>query len=513
VVFSVSEEQRDLQRAHGRLGASARITVTAPTAVMPYAARIAELARLDPERIAVVEARPDGSDLFLTRGDLDTRSNQVAQVLAQRGVRQGGRVAVALPSGIHHVITSTAAWKLGACVLPVNPSAPQPERDALLELFEPDVVVARTGRFDLGPDDLDATNEREVEALPLRVADPGKAIGTGGSTGRPKLIVEPGPWGLADNLGPWFEVIGLWPGETQLVCSPSYHNFGFDRVYGGLLAGTTSVVMSRFEAGLAVDLVERYSVAAVCLVPTMMAHIAKLPGVDDRDLSSVRLVFHTAGPCAPALKRRWIELVGAESVLEIFGSTEGFGYTLLDGVEWLAHPGSVGYPIASEVRIKDEAGAQVGAGVVGEIWMRREGVADRYVGAVARIDPEGFGSVGDLGWLDDDGYLYLADRRTDLILRGGANVYPAEVEGVLHEHPAVADVAVIGLPDEDLGQRVHGVVELLPGAHRPTQDELRTFCRERLAGYKVPAEFDFVDAMPRDESGKLRRRALIESRS
>lgn len=490
-----------------------RINVTAATSFTPYCDRLRLLAEEDPGAIAVIEADGDGNTSCLTRGELERRSRQVAALLRRRGVPPAGRVAVALPSGLHHVLVCTAAWQLGACVLPINPVAPAPERRALLDLFEPDVVVALSGERDLSPDDLDATHGLDPLPVASLVADPGKAIGTGGSTGRPKLIVEPGPWGLADNLGEWFDLIGLWAGQTQLVCSPSYHNFGFDRVYGGLMAGMTSVVMGRFDAARAVELVDRFSVASVCLVPTMMAHIAALPDLGSHDLSSIRCLFHTAGPCAPALKRRWIDLVGAATVLEIFGSTEGFGYTLLDGEEWLAHPGSVGYPIASEVRIKDDAGAPVEAGTVGEIWMRRDGVTDRYVGAVARIDEDGFGSVGDLGWLDDEGYLYLADRRTDLILRGGANVYPAEVEGVLHEHPAVADVAVIGLPDDNLGQRVHAVVQLVSHAPRPSVEDLRAFCRERLSGYKAPAGFDFVEVMPRDESGKLRRRALIESRS
>jgi len=492
---------------------SARINVVPATRVTPYGVRLSEVAHAKPEAVAIIEAERDGTVRSMTWGEVDRRSNQVARLLAERGVAPGGRVALALPSGLSHVLVCAAAWKLGACALPINPAAPGPERQALLELFEPDVVVARDGACDLGPADLDATADLSDAALPEQVADPGKAIGAGGSTGRPKLIVEPGPFGLADNLAEWYDLVGMWEGSTQLVCSPSYHNFGFDRVYAGLTWGMTSVVMPRFDAALAVDLIERYSIAVVCLVPTMMAHIAALPDLADRDLSSIRKLFHTAGPCAPSLKRTWIELVGGDAVLEIFGSTEGFGYTLIDGTEWLAHPGSVGYPLDSELRITDDDGREVAAGTVGEIWMRRQGVSDRYVGAVARIDAEGFGSVGDLGWLDGDGYLYLADRRNDLIVRGGANVYPAEVEGVLHEHPAVADVAVIGLPDADLGQRVHAVVQLHPGAGERPDEELTAFCRQRLVGYKAPASYDFVDVMPRDESGKLRRRALIDSRS
>jgi bile acid-coenzyme A ligase len=246
--------------------------------------------------------------------------------------------------------------------------------------------------------------------------------------------------------------------------------------------------------------------------PIIMRRIILLPGIQGRDLSSIQAIQSSAAPCPEWLKRAWIDLIGAEKVHEVYGSTEGIGATMIRGDEWLEHPGSVGRPVSCELRILDEEGNDLPAGEVGEIFMRplaEGGPTYRYIGApAAKATPDGFASIGDLGWLDDDGYLYIADRRTDMIVSGGANVYPAEVEAALSEHPALADCAVVGQPDEEWGRRVHAIIQPHDPDNPPSVAELDRHCRERIASYKVPKTWEFVHELPRNEAGKIRRSAL-----
>jgi bile acid-coenzyme A ligase len=248
-----------------------------------------------------------------------------------------------------------------------------------------------------------------------------------------------------------------------------------------------------------------------------MQRIAALPDIRSSDLSSLRAVASGAAPSPAWLKRFWFELVGPEHVTELYGASEANGRTIIDGNEWLAHPGSVGRPFASEVRILDPFGTELSPGEVGEIFMRNQPpVAEpyRYLGSPpAAATPDGFASVGDLGWMDEQGYLYIADRRVDMIVSGGANVYPAEVEAALSEHMGVADVVVIGLPDPEWGKRVHAVIQPRDASQPPSASDLKAFCRERLAAYKAPRTYEFVLDFPRSDAGKIQRSAMVAERT
>ncbi|MCB2079236.1 MAG: AMP-binding protein, partial [Novosphingobium sp.] len=253
-------------------------------------------------------------------------------------------------------------------------------------------------------------------------------------------------------------------------------------------------------------------------VPTMMNRIARLPDEVrlSYDLSSLETLWHTAAPIPPALKEFWIDWLGGERIWEMYGGTEGFATTQLNGTEWLAHRGSVGRPSGCRILVRGENGEELPPGEVGEIYMRSDNWQSdaetyHYVGADSRRLPDGFESFGDFGWVDEDGYLYIADRRTDLILAGGRNVYPAEVEAVLLGHPEVAEAIVIGLPDADLGARVHAIVRLEEGASA-SADALLDFARERLVAYKLPRTVEFTGEPLRDEAGKARRSRLREER-
>jgi bile acid-coenzyme A ligase len=492
---------------------------------LTFGRRVAQLAQAHPGAPAIIFV-PEGSaaGATLTWAQLHAAVWSTAQEFARRGVTQASWVAVGLPNSTEHYVATLAAWRLGACVLPVSPRLPAPERDGILTLAQPILVAAEWGadtshqaavigraeiaRWIAGP--------TAVDSSPDRVAAPGKAICSGGSTGRPKIIVDPTPWEFVPGETPISRVdMGVRAGQVQLVGGALFHNTPFSWSYFGLFEDHTLVVMERFDAERALQLIERYHVNFSAMVPTMMARMLRVEGLQRYDLSRVESIVHTAAPCPAWVKRGWIELIGGEKVHEGFGSTESVGHVKIRGDEWLAHPGSVGRAHNTALKIVDEHGAAVGAGMVGEIFMKPAQSTPTYYykgSPPAKTDGDGFVSVGDMGWLDAEGYLYIADRRVDLIITGGVNVYPAEVEAVLSEHPAVDDVIVIGLPDADWGKRVHALVHTR-GDRAVTAADLDAFARSRLQSVKVPKSWEFVSEFPRDPAGKIRRSALVTERA
>jgi bile acid-coenzyme A ligase len=308
----------------------------------------------------------------------------------------------------------------------------------------------------------------------------------------------------------------LAPKGSVLVPGPLYHTAPFGSLTQALLAGQTAVLMRRFDASRCLALVERHRIEQILFVPTMMHRIWRLPEAErmGRDVSSLRIVFSGGAPCPAWLMRHFISWLGPDVMHEVYGGTERIGGTLIDGHEWLAHPGSVGRPTrATQIRILHPAtGEELPVGEIGEIYMLPaggQGSTYRYLGADARATDDGWESVGDMGRLDEDGYLYIADRRSDMILSGGRNIYPAQIEAALDEHPAVATSAVIGLSDDDLGQRVHAIVQTTA---RVGDRELREHLTERVAHYAIPRSFERVDHSLRDEAGKVRRFELRANR-
>lgn len=479
-------------------------------ATVSYGLRFTQLAARDPERVALT---CDGE--ALTRGELERRANRLARELTRRGVARGSFVAIGLPNGIPFAVACAAAWKCGALPTPLSPRLPAAECARILDLAKPALVLGFDGLahpYPALPADFTPSPEVDDAPLPDVVAPHERAIATGGSTGRPKLIVVE----ARAELDPDRPAHVLAPRGCVLVPGPLYHAAPFGSLAQGLLSGEPVVLLRRFDASQCLALVERHRVAQILFVPTMMHRIWRLPEAEraQRDVSSLRTVLTGSAPCPPWLMRAFIDWLGPDVMNEVYGGTERIGGTFITGREWLAHPGSVGRPTReTRIRILDpETGADLPAGEVGEIYMMPaggRGSTYHYVGAEARATSDGWESVGDLGWLDADGYLYLSDRRTDLILCGGRNIYPAQVEAALDEHPAVASSAVIGLPDEDLGQRVHAIVQ----ATRAVSDhELRAFLAERLVPYALPRSFERVDAPLRDDAGKVQRYALRAAR-
>ena len=474
---------------------------------------IAWHAERDPGRPAVT-----ADDRSLTRRELDRRSNRLARAYAELGVREGDLVTVALQNGAEFVEACCAIWKLGAIPQPVSWRAPQAERDAIVELADSRLVVGvAAGSYEnrsTVPQGFEPDPQLSDDELPDAVSPSWKAPTSGGSTGRPKLIVATAP-GLFDPEEPQSPF--MQAEETQLVPGPLYHNGPFVYAFRGLMLGHHLVVMSRFDAAGALELIERHGVNWALLVPTMMNRIWKLPeDVRARaDVSSLRGFLHLAAPCPPWLKHAWIDWLGPERVVELYAGTEAQGVTIIDGDEWLRKPGSVGRAaLDSQVKILDPVTREeLPPGEVGEVFMLPPdgpGSTYRYVGAEPRRTEDGWDSIGDLGWLDEDGYLFLADRRADLILSGGSNVYPAEVEAALDEHPAVRTSCVIGLPDDDLGERVHAIVDAVAPV---TEEELRAHLAERLVPYKLPRSIELTDEPLRDDAGKVRRAALRAERA
>ena len=461
----------------------------------------------EPDRPSVTD-----STRTLTRRELDRESNRLARAYADRGVGPDDLVTIGLPNGVAFYLACAAVWKLGATPQPVSAKLPVAELADLVELADPPLLVGvdLPGRASVGAE-LDLSSYDDVP-LPDRWAKSWKAPTSGGSTGRPKLIVS----GTPAQVDPEVSAVPYMPRDAvQLVPGPLYHNGPFIYSLRGLLSGHSLVVMERFDAEGALRLIERRRVTWMLLVPTMMQRIWRLPE-DVRssyDVSSIEQVLHLGAPCPEWLKRAWIEWLGPGRIVEVYAGTESQGVTVIDGREWLERPGSVGRPaLGSRFRILDEQGRDVPPGTVGEVFMMPAGGPGStysYRGAEPR-GVDGWESLGDLGWLDDNGYLYLADRSADLILSGGANIYPAEVEAVLDEHPAVRSSAVIGLPDDDLGERVHAVVDVAQ-ADVPEAD-LLSFVAERLVRYKVPRTIELVREPVRDDAGKVRRSALRAAR-
>jgi bile acid-coenzyme A ligase len=272
--------------------------------------------------------------------------------------------------------------------------------------------------------------------------------------------------------------------------------------------------LPKFDAEETLRAIEEHRGSVLYMVPTMMKRILRL--ADETrlkyDVSSLRVVWHLAEPCPEWLKQAWIDWLGAEKIFELYAGTEAQTATIISGIEWLTHRGSVGRVIPGTVKITGEDGQELPVGEMGEVWMRslRESPTYRYVGATARTLEGGWESLGDMGRLDDEGYLYLGDRASDMILSGGANIYPAEIESALQEHPQVRSCAVIGLPDEDKGSIVYAIVEA--DRQQVSDDDLKAFLNERLVTYKVPRIFEFVDVALRDDAGKVRRSALRQER-
>lgn len=485
-------------------------------------------ARLRPEQIALRLG-----DESRTYAELDDRARRVARVLHERGVRRGDRVAVMVPNSIEYFEAAHGAGRLGAITVPVNMHFKADEAGWIVSdsgatavVVAADLLPALSGVPDVPRLVVGDDYEASLAAAPEGEAEPIEVIGDGwptvmaytsGTTGRPKGVAIGADdfRRRADGVAAGGERWGLSPDDVHLAVGPLYHSGPAYWAHMHLALGATVVVMVRWDAEEALAVIERDRVTSTHMVPANFQRILALPGAtrDRYDLSSLKLVLHAAAPCPVPLKRAFMDFVGADKVWEYYGASEGGG-TVISPADWLEHPGSVGKPFpGNEFVILDDDGNTVPVGEVGTVWVKPAASSFEYHNDEAKTAAShrnGFFTVGDAGCLDADGYLFLADRKSDMVITGGVNVYPREIEECLLEHDEVVDCAVLGLPDDEWGEVLYALVQRTPGSTLD-EDGVVTYVREHLADYKRPRIVEFVDELPRDPNGKVRKPKLREA--
>jgi long-chain acyl-CoA synthetase len=496
-------------------------------------------ARQRPEKIALVcEGRT------LTYGALNASVNRLARVLAARGVGTGSRVAMLLRNSFAFFQVNQAAAKLGATVVPINFHLKHEEiayivndSDACVLVFGAEfrnetvaavsgiTTRARAHVFMAGEGPLPEGGTRIEDAIaPMSSSEPPEAqersgfnvmIYTSGTTGRPKGVIHPAlsPEQAYESQVMLARTWGFRHEDVHLLVGPSYHTAPGAYSLVHLFVGATIVIMPASDAEEILRLIDRHQVTTTHMVPANFIRILDLPEETRRryDVSSLRRVLHAAAPCPVDVKRRIMEYFPAGAVWEYYGMTEGAG-TIISPDDWRRKPGSVGRPWPGvDLKILDEEGNELAPGVPGLIYVSGAGGRSfEYHNAPEKTRAAYRGrlfTVGDVGYLDEDGFLFIVDRKADMVISGGVNIYPAEVEAVLHRHPGVLDVAVIGVPDDKMGEQVKAIVEPRRGAALAAED-LIVFCREHIAHYKCPRSVDLVTELPRDPNGKVRKREL-----
>jgi bile acid-coenzyme A ligase len=477
--------------------------------IPPIGTQISALAELAPDEPAVSCA-----GRTISRAELDRSTSRLARAYAERGVGVGDYVTIVLPNSVEWVQAAVACWKLGAVPQPLSPRLPDAELEGLLGLRPRALLVGREdprGEIPSVPTAFTPDAALSDAPLPEAVSPCWKSLASGGSTGRPKLIEAGGDSRVPPAIG---YPLGAQQGDTTLVPVPLTHNTGCTTAVIALLMRHHLVLMSRFDPHEFLRLITDHRVTFLTTVPTIMQRVLPVyhanPG--SYDLSSIRRFWHLGAPCPPAIKQAWIDLLGPEVVWELYGGTELQALTFISGDQWLTHRGSVGVVVSGEMKVLDDDGNPCPPGVVGEIYMRPTlGSAPtyRYVGVTAK-SRDGWDSLGDLGYFDADGFLYLSDRRVDMFTVGGRNVYPAEIENALSAHPEVLSCLVLGVPDPnagDLGQVPYALVHTAEGSTLDAAG-VQEFLRERISAYKVPHTVEFVSTPLRDDAGKARRSAV-----
>ncbi|RMF12298.1 MAG: long-chain fatty acid--CoA ligase [Alphaproteobacteria bacterium] len=492
----------------------------------------------------------------LTAAEVEDMTARAARLFEEAGIGPGDRVAMLLRNDPAFIITAIAAGRLGAYAVPINWHFAPPEVRYILDDCGAKLLVAHADLFAATKQALPAGLRRFIVATPAalqhdyrilpddakvpagetdfhaalagatplegrEVPPPGSIIYTSGTTGRPKGVRRYPPANMEEYQRGIMTVVYAWGFAEapirSVMTGPMYHSAPF--TYGTLVVrlGGELHLMGRFDPEELLRMIERHRITHLHMVPTMFIRLLKLPEEVRRryDLSSLRFVVHGAAPCPAHVKEAMLDWWG-DVIYEYYGSTELGILTRLDPGDWRARPLSVGRALPGvKLRILDEAGRELPPGPehLGEIFARNELVADfTYHGDDAKrrgIEREGFLTNGDMGWMDEDGFLFLEGRSHDMVISGGVNIYPAEIEAALHELPGVLDCGVFGVPDPEFGERLVAVIQPEPNT-RLTPEEIRAGLKGRIAGYKIPREILLLPKLPREDTGKIFKRKLKE---
>jgi long-chain acyl-CoA synthetase len=491
------------------------------------------------ERPAIIMA---STGEVITYKELEARTNQLAHLLRDQGLKRLDHYAIFMENNSRYVEACGAGERSGLYYTCINSYLTPEEVAYIVNNSESRVLITSREKAEVakaaladcprvalclvvdGDDDARVINyESAIERFPSTPI-PDESLGTAmlyssGTTGRPKGIIRPLPEAPPEQDLPLFQFInGIWrfrEGMIYLSPAPLYHSAPQGSVNLTIRRGGTAVIMERFDPEQFLELVERYRITHSQLVPTMFSRMLKLPEeIRARaDVSSLEIAIHAAAPCPVQVKEAMIDWWGP-IIYEYYGATEGLGFTGCTTEEWLAHKGTVGRVLLGELHILDEDGNPSPKGEPGEVWFKTasafEYFNDPEKTAQATSADGSMTTVGDVGYVDDDGYLYLTDRATFMIISGGVNVYPQECENLLITHPKVADAAVFGVPNVDLGEEVKAVVQVMPDVEpgEALEAELIAFCHEHLAHQKCPRSVDFEEQLPRLPTGKLYKRHL-----
>jgi fatty-acyl-CoA synthase len=493
------------------------------------------------------ERAPDAAAILVgsetvTYAQLEDWSTRLALALRARGVRGGDHIAILMENSRRFLEVAWAAQRSGLYYTAINAHLRPPEVQYVLDdcgavaLVSSAAMAGVVGGLDLSRVPVRVCAAGEATVLPgferyddvLAGQAPGslaeregrEMLYSSGTTGRPKGVRKPlpgtafgDPSAAPVQIAEGMARLGFGPGAMYLSPAPLYHSAPLVYSMSVHRLGGTVVVMERFDPRRCLEIIERHRVTHAQFVPTMFVRMLRLPGRDRYDLSSLSFVLHAAAPCPVAVKRQMLDWWGP-IIHEYYAGTEDIGNTFITAREWLAHPGSVGRPM-TECHIVGEGGEELPPGRPGVVYFAggRPFEYHNDPGKTASVmNDKGWRTLGDIGYLDEDGYLYLTDRLAHMIISGGVNIYPQEAENVLAVHPAVVDVAVIGVPDGEMGEAVKAVVQLADpvAAGREMEEELLAYCRGELAAYKCPRSVDFADELPRDPNGKLYKRLLRE---
>jgi fatty-acyl-CoA synthase/long-chain acyl-CoA synthetase len=496
-----------------------------------------------PGKPGVIDDRPDGTVVTWTYAELEARSNRVANLLLRLGAGPGKKVLWCGPNSPEVVAVMAAARKIGAVTVPLNYRL-TPE-EALYVINHSDAEVAyvdyeHAPMFAALRDRLEKVRhiiaaggpapdnagwlltDADIAAAPAGVPDVGDVAGAGGTmiytsgtTGKPKGAVRAGPPD-PELLGALLDLFGYRPDDIYITSGPLYHSGPSGFLGASLLYGQTVIVQRKFDAEDWLRLVDKYKASSTFSAPALVRMICGLPGdVKDRyDRSSMRIMLANAAPWSYALKQQYVADFPPGSLFEIYGATELGVATVLPPRDQMRKPGSCGKPAPGiDIMLVDADGDEVtgtGPDHPGEVFVRSRSVFHAYYKNDAAYEENSrgdFHSVGDIAYWDDEGYLYICDRKTDMIISGGMNVYPAEIEAALERHPGIYEAAVFGIPSPEWGEAVHATVVRSPGSAL-TAAQITAFAREHLAGYKVPRSVDFADELPRTGSGKVLKRQL-----